>query len=120
MTSITVYSSGHQVLGSGSVITYSNTSDISFIIEMDETFKFQLVLKFEDIAGKESKIDLAPDTQKNILTMTCINFNNSLGIGTTAPIEVATFRGKTIFLHLWVYTLGEKNLRKITYSLYLE
>lgn len=111
-------SSNHIILDSGSAITYSSTSELSFSVKMDDTFGFLLVLKFESTG--ESQHEVKQNVSGNTITLTCVNFDNSLGTGTTRPIELATFKGKKIYFNFWVYALGEKSLRKIVYSFYSE
>ena len=115
---IEISSSNHIILDSGSVITYSDTAELSFSIKMDNTFSFQLILNFESTG--ESQHQLKQSVSENVITLTCINFDNSLGTGTTRPIELAIFNGKKIFINFFVYALGDKSLRKIVYSFYSE
>lgn len=111
-------SSDHIILDSGSAITYSNTAELSFSIKMDAAFSFILVLKFESTGEKQH--ELKQSVSDNTITLTCVNFDNPLGTGTTKPIELATFNGKKIYVNFWVYALGDKSLRKIVYSFYSE
>lgn len=115
---VVISSSEHDILNSGSVITYSNTAELSFSIKMDDTFSFQLVLKFE--STEEKQHELKKNVSENTIILTCVNFDNSLGTGTTSPIELATFNGKKVSVNFWVYALGDKSLRKIVYSFYSE
>ena len=111
-------SSNHIILDSGSVITYDDTAELSFLVQMDETFEFSLVLKFERTDGKKQHIK--HNVVDNTIELTCVNFDNSLGTGTTKPIQLATFNGKKIYINFWVYALGEKSLKKVVYSFYSE
>lgn len=111
-------SSNHIILESGSAITYSSAAELSFSVTMDDTFGFLLVLNFESTDEKQQ--NLKKNVSGNTITLTCVNFDNSLGTGTTKPIELATFNGKKIYFNFWVYALGEKSLRKIVYSFYSE
>ena len=111
-------SSEHIILDSGSAITYSNTAELTFSVKMDDTFSFLLILKFENTG--ENQHELKQSVSGNTITLTCVNFDNPLGTGTTKPIELATFNGKKIYVNFWVYALGERSLRKIVYSFYSE
>lgn len=111
-------SSDHVILDSGSAITFNSTSELSFQVTMDASFSFLLVLKFEDTDENQHRLE--QNVSENTITLTCINFNNPLGTGTTVPIELATFNGKKMFIHFWVYALGDKSLKKVVYSFYSE
>ena len=111
-------SSNHIILDSGSAITYNKTAELSFSIQMDATFSFLLILKFESTG--ETQHELKKSVSENTITLTCVNFNNSLGTGTTTPIELATFNGKKIYFNFWVYDLGSNSLKKVVYSFYSE
>lgn len=99
-------SSNHIILDSGSAITYSSTAELSFLVQMDSIFSFILVLKFESTGEKQHEI--RQNVSDNTITLTCVNFDNSLETGTTKPIELATFDGKKYTL-IFGYMHLEKN-----------
>lgn len=112
-------SSGNAIiLDSGSILAFSNTSDIEFAIVMDESFAFDLVLKFESDGKKQH--NTKANVQNNKVEITCINYDNPLGIGTSKPIELGAFEGKKIYLNFWVFSLGNNTARKVSYTLYKE
>lgn len=111
-------SSNHTILDSGSAITYSNTAELSFSVEMDNTFSFKVILKFENTDNNQ--YELKHNISDNTIILTCVNFDNPLGTGTTNPIELATYNGKKIYFNFWVYALGAKSLRKVAYTFYSE
>ena len=82
----------YNVLDSGTFLTYDSNAGASFTIKMDETFSFILNLEFE--SSEPNEPFLKQKVSENTITFTCENFDNSLGIGTKTPIELATFRGK--------------------------
>ncbi|MBQ2961097.1 MAG: hypothetical protein IJE09_07740 [Oscillospiraceae bacterium] len=111
-------SSNHIILDSGSAITFNSTAELSLSCKMDDTFSFSLVLQFE--SNGDGQHVLKQSISGNTITLTCFNFDNPLGTGTTKPIELATFNGKKIYFNFFVYALGDKALRKIVYSFYSE
>lgn len=112
-------SSGNlDVLDSGALLAFSATSDVEFEVQLDETFTFNLVLKFASNGGDQHNIK--SDVEGNKIIITCINFDNTLGTGTSRPIELAVFEGKKIFINFWVYSLGKKNAREVSYTFYKE
>lgn len=112
-------SSGNlDILDSGSLLAFSAGSDIEFEVQMDETFTFHLILKFASNGGDQH--DIKSDVEDNKIIITCINFDNTLGTGTSRPIELAVFEGKKIYLNFWVYSLGKKSAREVSYTFYKE
>ena len=115
---IEVTSANKSVLDSGTVIIFDNSADLSFDIKMDDSFSFSLILKFEKKDGE--KYELKPSFSNNTITLTCVNFDNVLGTGTSTPIELATFNGKKVYINFWVNALGSNSLKEITYTFYSE
>ena len=50
-------SSNHIILESGSVITYSNENEVLFSIKMDDSFSFDLLIKFTNNGEKKSPVE---------------------------------------------------------------
>lgn len=113
-------SGGYHILESGSILTYSGTDDIVFRLKMDKTFKFQVVLKFEEKEKDDQQLKFNTDSQQNIITITCVNFNNLLGTGIKKPIELATFNNKKVFINFCIYATGDEIPRKVTYTFYIQ
>jgi len=111
-------SSNHIILESGSVITYSNSNEVHFSIKMDDSFSFDLILKFS--SDDEKQYRLEQNVTNNTITLDCINFDNPMGTGTKKPIELATFNNKKIYINFWVNSLGKNALKKIAYTVYSE
>lgn len=55
---------------------------------------------------------------KDIITITCYNFNNSLGSGTVYPQNLATIGGKKLYFHFIVYKISQESSRHIIYTFY--
>jgi len=113
-------SDNYKIIDSGTALTFSQTSSLFFEVECSEDFVFNIEIKFHQ--GNDGKRELKKevDEQNNKINITCYNFDNSLGTGTISPINLATFQSKIIYLHFWVYSLGENSIRKIDYCFYIE
>ncbi len=111
-------SSNHVILESGSVITYSDENEVLFSIKMDDSFSFDLLIKFT--SNGENQQQLHQSVSNNTITFDCVNFDNPLGTGTRKPIELATFNNKKVYINFWVTALGDKALKKISYTFYSE
>lgn len=115
---VKVSSANMDVLASGSVLAFSSTSDVLLEVKISESFSFDLVLKFESNGEKQHVIK--PNIDGNIITLTCVNFDNALGTGTATPVELAVFEGKKVYINFWVYSLGQNAARKVSYTIYKE
>ena len=111
-------SCGYEIFDSGTLISFSQSSDIKIAIVCDESFAFNVLFKFESVPGQE--YSLKKEVIGSTIQLTCINFNNSLGTGTTQSIELATFSGKKIYINFWISALSDNALKKLEYNLYKE
>ena len=92
-----VVSGNYLVVESGSVIPFSSSSNVEFILELSPDFSFTVKIECEDNGG-EREMKKEVDVEKNIIIYKCINFD--LGAGTIEPLDLATVDGKKVFLHL--------------------
>lgn len=115
---ISKFSSNYNVLDSGSVMTFDSDAEVGFDVECDETFGFKVVIRFEKEDSGLSEIRRS--AEGNAIIYTCINFRNNVGAGTSQALELATYNGKKIFLHFWIYDLGQAVIRKVEYTIYQE
>lgn len=118
MEAFNISSGGYDVLRSGSVITYDSSAEISFELKMNEVFSFNFIMKF--IEEKNEVQDIQITTSNNDIICTCVNFNNPLGTGYSRPIQLAVFNDKKVYLNFWVIDLGQKSLKQVMYTFYLE
>ncbi len=101
---------------SGVVFLYDITSELKMKIDTEKNFSFEIILKFATDGTKEQKVQR--DVTGNTIYLTCYNFSNALGTGTTNPISVATVSGKELLLHFWSYT--SDTMRKVEYTFLME
>ena len=120
---ITNISSGkYSILESNVVYLVDDESDLTLHFAFKDDFQFDLHITFivdEDVAGAR----LERKTNGNVLEAMCYNFNNSLGTGTSIPINVATIDDKKMYIHFWSFLLGDANkkqARKIEYTVFME
>ena len=113
------YSSNYEIIDFGSLMTYDNSSEVKIKIECDNGFAFNLIFNFDSSDSKEHNLKLRID-KDNTIVFLCTNFDNTLGTGTSKPIELATVDNKKVYINFWVYSLGQKAMRKIDYTIYKE
>ena len=118
---ISTQSGGINIIASGLGITFSKDADYNININFENDFLFSVQFMFIDQEPYE-KPDLrfTANEKSSIITLTCINFNDTVGTGTTKPINLATYRNKKIFINFWVRTTSKKENREIKYCLYME
>ena len=108
--------SDYIVLESGTVQTFAKNSSMTFNFGFDNAFQMSIVIEFKQVENEKYKLENRIDGNKIIFT--CYNFDNALGTGTTNPLSVATYKGKSIYFSFWVYALGQNAMKKIDYCLY--
>lgn len=111
-----------RVIDSGSVILVDGNSTAIFTLDVSNGFVVTVEIAFATEADSERSIKKEVDVQKNYLKFTCINFDNSLGTGTTNPLDIATVNNKQVSMNIWAYMMGnrEECIRKVDYSFYIE
>lgn len=115
--SIQKFSGNYRMLDSGSVLAWSPEEGIDFLVEA-EGLCFELHLRFLSIENAQQLI--RPEVEGNVITLTCVNFDEPLGSGTSRPIELAETNGKKLFTSFWAYAPGNGAARKIDYTFYIE
>ena len=103
----------YRVIDTGVFITYDCTSDAIIDVDTENGFKFKLTLKFNEDDEKQHK--LIKEVTDDIIILSCVNFNSSLGIGTKKPLHIATVDDKALLFHFWVSTV-ENDMRRIEYT----
>ncbi len=112
------YSSNRKIITDGTIITWDAENGADLKINFQNKFHVALRWMFPN-DGKEKKLKIEIEDD-NTMIFYCNNFNNSLGTGTSRPIEFATVDGRKTFIHFWVYRLGGTGTRKIEYCVYQE
>ena len=101
----------YEIYDSGAVVSHEN-KDILFEVK---NLKVKMVFMNDpDNKNYDAKISLPGD--RSCMIFTLINFNNSLGIGLTKPVEIGTINGTRLFLQFIVYRLGESDSRMVSYT----
>ena len=81
-------SSNYLIVASGTAMTFNNTAPLELKLTFDPSFFFIINFTFETDVNNKQGLKSSIDTETNTITLTCINFNNSLGTGTTTPLEL--------------------------------
>lgn len=110
-------SGNYRILDSGTVLAWSPAEGIDFLIE-EAGLCFELHLQF--VSAENGQQMIRPEVEGNVITLTCVNFNDPLGTGTSQPIELAEADGKKLFVAFWAYAPGNGAARKVDYTFYIE
>lgn len=101
-------------------------TDFIYLFKPDSEIRLHFVFKglsfnirifHKSMRGEEQEVKT--ESNRDELKITFINYNNSSGIGTSMPLEIATTGGKRIYMHLWSYQRA-KTVRKIEYTVFEE
>ena len=115
---ITVENAGYEIIASAAFLMENPQSELLLHITDEGSHFGDITVHFTDIP--DQKDEIKADFLNGSLTLTCINFNNALGTGTSVPFEIGSISGKKLILHLWSYFLGNRSVRKVEYTLYKE
>ena len=87
-----------EVLKSGILLSEQVDVDFDFQIQLDD-FSFHFRLSF--ITTNDGKFYIKPIIETNFITFQCNNFNNNAGSGLNKAIEIATFKGRKVYVIFW-------------------
>ncbi len=108
---IQIRSSGKDVLASGTVITADN-KNLEFRIA-----NLGVVLSFINDGTSPRLGQGAADGSS--LRLEVYNFNNTIGSGTTAPLEIGTYTGRKLLFSFVVYAFSEESTKTVHYTFML-
>lgn len=117
-----IYSGGVELIDSNTLLFFDSSSPLEIEEIFNPSFKITIrIINENDDTGTHS-LQYKVIKEESIIEYKCINFNNSLGTGTSQPMEIFTINGKKYYIHFWIYTMsGEKGTtRKLDYSLWKE
>ena len=113
---ISLSSGNYDIDASGQAFLYSKDNDFRIDIQADNGFAFSLILNF--IADESGKSDIQMSINDNIITLNCINFENT-GRGAKEPVKVATIDGRDLNFTFRAYLEGIAS-RYVSYTLFYE
>ena len=101
---------GCDVIASGTVIT-ANNKDLEFqIAHLRFVFSFMT-------DGTGTKLEASASGSS--LNLTLYNFNNSIGAGTIAPMEVGSLAGRKLWISFMVYAINPESTKTVHYTFLL-
>ena len=106
-----IRTAGRSVVASGTVITGDNKS-----------LEFQLAhlkIVFTFVSDGGSPRMEATSTSNSTLSLTLHNFNNSIGAGTTSPLEIGNLNGQKLWLSYVVYAFSPESTKTVHYTFML-
>lgn len=105
-------SNGKEIIYSSTFIPFS-FSEPEIFIRLHEKVNIRLVLQ-NDINLSNNIINTKVDLEKSILTITGINFNNSLGTISSVPIHIGTLNNRKIYLAFAGYDINSAKVVHVT------
>lgn len=116
---IEISSENYEVIETGTVIAFEESSDVTFHFNDGKGFQFSLELKFKNDENEKQIIHRT--VVGNTIKYECINFSNA-GTGTSTPIELLQYGDKKIYIRFWMCLEGDvagaAKSRKIDYTFY--
>jgi hypothetical protein len=113
--SINAFDGENEIVYSADFIIYQNKLILKNVIE-EYSFEFL----FENELDKTGQINWIGDDLTKLVKVKLINFNNSLGTGSTQPLPMLkTHDGKQILISVYAKTLnGDSEFRKVSVTFY--
>jgi hypothetical protein len=108
---VQIRTGGYDVLAGGTVIT-ADGKNLEFQID-----NLRFVFSFLSDNGA-TRMEPGP-VSSSALTLLLFNFNNSIGSGTTEPIEIGTVRGRKLLLSFMVYSMNPDSTKTVHYTFLL-
>lgn len=96
------------VIAAGTVITADNRS-LEF-----QLAHLRVVFEFSTDSGS-TRIE-SGGASGSALNLCLYNFNNTIGSGTTSPIEIGTFAGRKLWLAFMVYAFSPESSKTVHYT----
>ena len=116
MNNMQIICENKELLYSNRICCFDNDS-ITFKYTFDPESVLTVTFNF-NYDDKEMRFEISDD-EKGHFTITTYNFNNTLGSGLKKPIEIATYKDKSIYCRFFIQKSKESN-PILDFSLYLE
>lgn len=105
---LSIKTGGRDIVAAGTVITGEN-ANLEF-----QLAHLRIVFTFTTDGGQTR---LGPSAASgSTLSLTLYNFNNSIGSGTTSPVEIGTLQGRRLWLSFMVYAISPESSKTVHYS----
>jgi len=113
-----VFVNGAEVLAQGVAVGVGN-QPIDLYLFPPPNQAYQIRLSFQQKPGEQPSV-LPIATPPNLFTLTFSNFDNSAGVGMTAPSYVANHDGRKILLSAYIFHVGQPGIgtRLVAYILH--
>jgi hypothetical protein len=106
-----ISSAGRDVVASGTVISADNRNLEFQLAHLRIVFSFMAdsgATRMESVANSSSA-----------LTLSLYNFNNAIGAGTTAPVEIGNLGGRRLSLSFMIYAMNPDSTKTVHYTFML-
>jgi hypothetical protein len=105
---LTIKTGGRDVVASGTVIT-GEKANLEF-----QLAHLRIVFSFVSDGGQPK---LGPSSATgSTLNLTLYNFDNSIGSGTTSPLEIGNLQGRRLWLSFMIYALTPDSSKTVHYT----
>jgi hypothetical protein len=117
MTPTNISSGGAEIISSGLIIQF-NKKPIEINVQLPD-FSFTCVIKFENKLENKVQSLHAEAIPPSTLSITFFNFNNPLGSGSSEPLNIGSYKNKSLYLSYRIYSLSENSDKTLHYTIYL-
>lgn len=110
----------YAIVDSKTVILLDKNADFTVCFTFDPDSDVAVRIRFRSDDTMETKVNISTDAETNLITLTCINCENTMEFCSSDPIYLGKYHEKDLYLNFWVNSAGYDSMKKITYTLYKE
>lgn len=110
----------YAIVDSKTVILLDKDADFTVCFTLDPDSDVAVRIRFRSDDTMETKVNISTDAETNLITLTCINCENTMEFCSSDPIYLGKYHEKDLYLNFWVNSAGYDSMKKITYTLYKE
>lgn len=110
----------YAIVDSKTVFLLDKDADFTVCFTFDPDSDVVVRIRFRSDDTMETKVNISTDAETNLITLTCINYENTMEFCSSDPIYLGKYHGKDLYLNFWVNSAGYDSMKKITYTLYKE
>ena len=117
----TVISANYELIDSNSFLFFDGSASVDILETFANGFEITIRITCVSDDSNNQRLDYVANAENNTIEYKCLNFNNSLGTGTSKPVEIGAFNGKKLYIHFWIYAMGnDRDTRRLEYSIWKE
>lgn len=92
----------YAIVDSKTVILLDKNADFTVCFTFDPDSNVAVRIRFRSDDTMETKVNISTDAETNLITLTCINCENTMEFCSSDPIYLGKYHEKDLYLNFWV------------------